>query len=114
MLYRNIDINGAKAAGILKRRNSNSVKTTLFIAVLRLLLSNCLLFNSNLKNKMLPLTTSMCTDHFTCSCRDLLMRIRKHHTVWLRGDASGTMKSSIIQHHINIDHSIKTVSLHLH
>ncbi|CAH8288407.1 unnamed protein product [Schistosoma intercalatum] len=110
---------GDRAAHILKRRISDSLKRTFFAATLRILFSSRSLFANNLKDKLSHLTNSMCIYQFTCSCgaryigrsmRTLSKRIQEHCPAWLRRGGSGSIRSSIIEHLVNTGHSIKTDS----
>ena len=69
----------------------------------------------NLKDTLPRLTTSMCIYQFTCSCgvryigrttRQLHKRIREHHPVGLTRGTISTIKSSILKHLVDSNHSI--------
>ncbi|CAH8586727.1 unnamed protein product [Schistosoma guineensis] len=119
IFYMNIDFKGDRAAYILKRRISDSLKRTFFAATLQILFSSQSLFINNLKDELSHLTNSMCIYQFTCSCgaryigrsmRTLSKRIQEHCPAWLRRGGNGSIRSSIIEHLVNTGHSIKTDS----
>ena len=108
-LYVDIDLEGEVVTDVLKRRISYSLRK----------ISSRSMFINNLKVKLSHLTSSIFIYQFTCSCearfiscsmRMLSKRIQIHYPVCLNRDGNGSIRSSLIEHHVNIDHSIKANS----
>lgn len=77
------------------------------------------MFTNNLKQKLSYLVNSMCFYQFTSSCEArytgrsmsiLSKRIQENYPAWLKRDRNTSIRSSIIEHLVNTDQSIKTYS----
>ena len=75
------------------------------------------MINRSLKDKIPHLTTGMCINRFTCCCaasyiglstRISSKRIQEHYPAWLNKSNIGAIRSAIIEHLVNTNHSIST------
>ena len=99
----------------LRTKLNRSIANTFRCAQLKLVLTGSPMLRFNLKDKLPRLTTSMCIYQFTCSCgvryigrttRQLHKRIKEHHPVGLTRGTISTIRSSILKHLVDSNHSI--------
>ncbi|CAH8606449.1 unnamed protein product [Schistosoma rodhaini] len=113
-LYISLEFKGDRTSDIIKNRLTTTIKRTFNAAKLRITFTSKNLFSVSIKDKLPRLVASMCIYQFTCSCgaryigrsqRSLSTRIREHIPVWFYNGERKAVRSSILEHLIDCNHS---------
>ncbi|CAH8670780.1 unnamed protein product [Schistosoma curassoni] len=113
-LYISLEFKGDRTSDVIKNRLTTTIRRTFNAAKLRISFTSRNLFSVSIKDKLPRLVASMCIYQFTCSCgaryigrsqRSLSTRIREHIPAWFYKGERKAIRSSILEHLIDYNHS---------
>ena len=114
-IYLCLPFKGDHLADLLNRRLHHSLQQTFHAATLKSWFSTRPLLSLSLKDKLPVHSQNMLVYSFTCSCtaeyvgrttRQLNMRMREQHPLWLRSGDQKSIRSAVVAHLADTGHSV--------